>query len=322
MNRRSYWISLLPLLWSIAACSSDTQKRAGEGEPGLSGAGGTSMINVGDGGSETANKLCAAIGAPRDQCMLVASGPACGDGKLNQMSEVCDDGNSLPGDGCSGICKLEPYFECPAPGQPCVSTIKCGDGVIGPGEACDDANKTSGDGCSSTCNLVEKGFVCRTVGQACTRVHLCGDGTVDSNEGCDDGNNVAGDGCDPKCRMEVGFKCSGSPSACTKTTCGDGVVEGAESCDDKNATPFDGCSASCQAEPACNGGPCSTKCGDGIVFGDEACDDGNLRDGDGCSKTCTVESGYKCDNSAGACVKVNGNARCRSRPRSATPTKR
>jgi fibro-slime domain-containing protein len=303
MNRKL--ISFLPLLAWAVACSSDAQKRAGENQTGGPSGQGGSSINVGDGG-ETATALCAAIGALRDQCMLVPSGPACGDGKLNQMSEACDDGNSLPGDGCSGICKVEPYFECPTPGQPCVSTIKCGDGVIGPGEACDDGNKSGGDGCSATCNLVEKGFVCRTAGMPCTRVHLCGDGVVDSNEGCDDGNNTAGDGCDPKCRTEIGFKCSGSPSACTKTTCGDGIVEGAESCDDKNTTPFDGCSANCQAEPACNGGPCTTKCGDGIVFGGEECDDGNLRDGDGCSKNCTVESGYKCDNNAGACVKVNG----------------
>ena len=32
----------------------------------------------------------------------------CGDGKLNQTSEQCDDGNSTLGDGCDADCKLEP----------------------------------------------------------------------------------------------------------------------------------------------------------------------------------------------------------------------
>lgn len=239
-------------------------------------------------------------------CKLVASGPACGDGQVNQAGEQCDDGNSLPGDGCSGTCVVEPYFACTTPGEPCVSTIVCGDGQVGPGEACDDRNTTSGDGCSANCTEVEKGYACRTAGEPCVRVFLCGDGVVDSNEGCDDGGNEDGDGCSARCRIEIGFKCSGSPSKCTTTLCGDKVVDGAESCDDGNVTPFDGCSATCQAEPDCRDGACTTSCGDGIVFGGEDCDDGNLRDGDGCSHECKVESGFKCDNGAGACVMVDG----------------
>ncbi len=127
--------------------------------------------------------------------------PACGDGIINQPSEECDDGNTLPGDGCSGICKIEPNYKCPTPGQPCVSTIVCGDGVVGPGEACDDGNTVSGDGCSSTCDLVEPGYVCRVPGQPCVRVYVCGDGHVDPNEGCDDGNATDGDGCNSRCQI-------------------------------------------------------------------------------------------------------------------------
>ena len=239
----------------------------------------------------------------KPECRLVPQDPACGDGLINlDPPEQCDDGNSLPGDGCSGRCVIEPFWECPTPGQPCVSTIVCGDGVVGPGEACDDGNQEDGDGCAASCSLVEKGFACRTPGQPCTRVYLCGDGSVDPNEGCDDGNRDDGDGCDSKCRIEVGYKCEGSPSDCSATTCGDGVVEGAESCDDGNQIPFDGCSATCRIEPECSGGACTSRCGDGIVFSaTEECDDGNLRDGDGCSSTCTVEDGHQCTNAAGAC---------------------
>jgi fibro-slime domain-containing protein len=125
------------------------------------------------------------------------------------------------------------------------------------------------------------------------RPTACGDGIVDVAELCDDGNTAAGDGCSPTCRVEIGYKCSGSPSVCIPTTCGDGVVEGAEGCDDGNTMPFDGCSADCQNEPNCNGDSCTSRCGDGIVLG-EACDDGNNIDGDGCSKDCQIEAGFTC----------------------------
>jgi fibro-slime domain-containing protein len=273
---------------------------AGTASAGSAGAG--ASVNL-DGGGDGPDP-CEGPQAP-PECQLVPSGPACGDGEINQADEDCDDGNSLPGDGCSGICAVEAHFECPTPGQPCESTIVCGDGQIGPGEACDDGNQDGGDGCSATCNLVEKGWICPDPGAACTRVYLCGDGTADPNEGCDDGENDDGDGCDAKCRVELGWKCSGSPSSCAPTTCGDGVQEGAESCDDGNQVPFDGCSAKCQAEPDCAAGACSSSCGDGIVLGED-CDDGNLRDGDGCSSTCAVEPGFRCENDATPCELVAG----------------
>ena len=285
--------------------SGDGGDNGGAGSSGGASSGGGGFGDNGDGGlvvtTDSGLNFCADANAPKDACKLVPSGPACGDGVINQPSEECDDGNTIPGDGCSGICKIEPYYKCPVQGQPCVSTIVCGNGVLEPGEACDDGNTVSGDGCSSKCNLVEPGYECKTPGQPCIRVYVCGDGHVDPNEGCDDGNAVSGDGCDSRCRIELGFKCSGSPSVCTPTVCGDCKVEGAESCDDCNTTPFDGCSATCQAEPNCTAGPCTTVCGDGIKFGAEQCDDGNLRDGDGCSHDCKVEAGFTCTNKAAQC---------------------
>jgi len=66
------------------------------------------------------------------------------------------------------------------------------------------------------------GLLLRPAGQLCHRIARCGDGVAVLPELCDDGNNVAGDGCSPTCKVEIGFKCSGSPSVCTHTTCGDG----------------------------------------------------------------------------------------------------
>lgn len=262
------------------------------GAGGNDGGDGDGDLVIGTGGSRNP---CAGEDAPEECEVQVA--PACGDGEINLTPpEACDDGNSVPGDGCSGACVLEPYSVCPVPGERCQSTIVCGDGAVGPGEACDDGNSQSGDGCASTCQEVEMGFRCRLEGEACVRVFVCGDGVTDESEGCDDGGISPEDGCDERCRIETGFKCEGSPSTCSPTTCGDGLQEGAESCDDGNFKPFDGCSPTCQAEPDCaTGQACTSSCGDGMLLGSEQCDDGNLRSGDGCSSTCLQELGFVCN---------------------------
>src|SRR5580693_6648931 len=94
-----------------------------------------------------------------DACETTA---VCGDG-IVEAGETCDDGNSIPGDGCSGTCQTEPGYSCPNPGKPCVFTGQglCGDGRIEGTEECDDGNTVSGDGCSSTCQ-VEAGYSCTT----------------------------------------------------------------------------------------------------------------------------------------------------------------
>lgn len=46
----------------------------------------------------------------------------CGDGNLG-ADESCDDGNSVPGDGCSGVCTIEPGYVCAVPGKACVYTV-------------------------------------------------------------------------------------------------------------------------------------------------------------------------------------------------------
>jgi len=46
----------------------------------------------------------------------------------------------------------------------------------------------------------------------------CGDGVVTAGPGevCDDGNVGAGDGCDAACKLEAGWVCAGTPTACSK----------------------------------------------------------------------------------------------------------
>jgi cysteine-rich repeat protein len=75
----------------------------------------------------------------------------CGDGIISG-GEACDDGNFIDGDGCAADCSLiEPGFDCPTPGGPCLAI--CGDGLIVDGETCDDGNTDNGDCCTSTCQF-------------------------------------------------------------------------------------------------------------------------------------------------------------------------
>ena len=59
----------------------------------------------------------------------------CGNAHLDP-GEVCDDGNTLDGDGCS---------------RDCMSDETCGNGIVDKGEACDDGNTRDGDDCSHDC---------------------------------------------------------------------------------------------------------------------------------------------------------------------------
>lgn len=201
------------------------------------------------------------------------------------------------GDGTGGIIDVStggnPNLDPDVIGKP--PTPNCGDGKRDEDEACDDGNRESGDGCGGNCRYIEPGYICPEPGEPCRRFAKCGDGVVVPPEQCDDGNLDEGDGCSPTCKVEIGFKCAGSPSECDRTVCGDGLVEGSETCDDGNDVPFDGCSELCQAEPSCTAEGCTSRCGDGLVMGDEECDDGNTLDGDGCSANCTIELGYNCE---------------------------
>ncbi len=219
-------------------------------------------------------------------------GDSDGDGDADTDSDTDGDGDS-DGDGDADA-------DAPSAGN-------CGDGILTADEACDDKNNEGGDGCAASCLFVEPGYSCNPPGEPCQKVARCGDGTAAFPELCDDGNTLSGDGCSDSCKVELGFKCEGSPSVCTPTTCGDGVREGAEGCDDGNDMPFDGCDVHCQNEPDCAGESCVSDCGDGLVI-NEACDDGNTLDGDGCSGECAIEEGYTCapdttcEEVAGECV--------------------
>lgn len=214
------------------ACSSNEDGsqfggQTGNGSSGTSGGASSGFLDNGEGGTGVGPE----------------AGPAsaCGNGVKNPDTEICDDGNTKSGDGCSSTCRVEPGWLCTTPGTPCVA-IKCGDGIVAGNEDCDDGNTTDGDGCSAKCTI-EDGFKCDTPGSPCTHT-TCGDGKKEGIEQCDDGNLDPFDGCDPSCHIEP--TCMNG--TCT-SVCGDGIKFPGEACDDGNVRDGDGCSATCQLEP-------------------------------------------------------------------------
>ncbi len=169
-------------------------------------------------------------------------------------AEVCDDGNTVSGDGCSANCLSE---------ETCRNGIidAQGNGGSNPPEACDDGNQINVDACRNDCQ--------GGVG--------CGNGLLDpATEQCDSGAQETAT-CDYA-------NDPADPNNCTIALCGDGHVNPAagEQCEDGNTSLTDNCVA-CRL----------AVCGDGAIDlqapGIEQCDLGpqNGAPGAHCSATCT-----------------------------------
>ncbi len=287
---------LLTVACSRAEISAVTADAAAGADISVSSSGGSGRTSGGflDLTSDAGRRTPSQDAACGDRCKVVV--PFCGDGIINQAHEVCDDGNSKGGDGCTAACdQVEDGWVCPNQGQACLNIVVCGDKKVMGKETCDDGNTVAADGCGVTCQL-EDGFVCPVVGASCRAV--CGDMRQVGNEQCDDGNSKDGDGCNARCQLDPGYVCD-QTGICRKTVCGDGQKEGTEQCDDTKPgepdLPFDGCYR-CLMEPDCSAGTCQSPCGDGQRFSDEECDDGNRVNGDGCSSDCLIEKGFACQD--------------------------
>jgi cysteine-rich repeat protein len=231
----------------------------------------------------------------------------CGNGRIDS-GETCDDGNGMPGDGCSGWCLIENV---------------CGNANLDGGEICDDGNDFDGDGCSSVC-LFE----------------FCGDGVTQYGLGeeCDDGNQNNFDGCRNTCQLPVcgdgrsddtvlpnglryrevcdpGKHCSNDPNK----SCEDDYHCSLGPCDVQSGRCVGNQSIACEEDLDCGYGDCRVMdtdsctaecakpvrelpspelCGDGVIDTGEECDDGNRAGHDGCTENCILESAI-CDG--GSC---------------------
>ena len=85
--------------------------------------------------NEVCDQGAANSNAPDAACRPNCQPQRCGDAIIDN-GEVCDDGNTTRGDGCS---------------QECQSDESCGNGVIDSitGETCDDGDNNDGDGCQA-----------------------------------------------------------------------------------------------------------------------------------------------------------------------------
>ena len=167
--------------------------------------------------------------------------------RSRKTDEACDDGNTKPGDGCSGICAVEPDYTCPAVGQPCVSQVVCGDGKITGNEACDDGNAAGGDGCSAACQ-VEGGLRLQHAGQPCTRWSPPAAATASSTaaRAATTATSPAATAARRPARSKAATSVPRPGKPCVRDAfCGDGRLDPNEQCDDNNPTPGDGCTGGC-----------------------------------------------------------------------------
>jgi len=246
---------------------------------------------------------------------------ACGNNIVDD-GEICDDGNTRDGDGCSRDCLsdetcgngiIDSNIRLPEQcddGQnngklndPCSATchrVMCGNGFVEQGEVCDDGNVNDTDGCNKTCTSTEvcgNGVVDHEVGEVCdppstgscdANCHSsleCGNNIIDAGEQCDDGVNNNGD--QAECRND-----------CVINRCGDGFVNSSsgphhEECDDAPRVLVGDPTATPVETPNCNIDCTRSRCGDGKVnqHSQEQCDHGTLNGtpGDSCSATCHVQ---------------------------------
>jgi cysteine-rich repeat protein len=215
-------------------------------------------------------------------------GPStCGNGVIEGFEE-CDEGDTMPNDGCSATCHLE-----------------CGDGMVTGAELCDTAIAAGSTGaCPASCDD----------GMDCTSDSLSG---VDCQVSCVHGDitiPAAGDGCcPPGADATTDTDC---PAVCGNMlvepgeTCDTGITTGAgscpTSCDDAIACSLDAmtgsaCTAACTNTPITTpmaGDMCCppgatpatdtdcTGCGDGVVVGPETCDTAIASGTGSCPTTC------------------------------------
>jgi cysteine-rich repeat protein len=243
----------------------------------------------------------------------------CGNG-LIESSETCDDGNTMTGDGCSNICRLEKTLES-EPNGSCLQangplTLKPSPGTLNGG-----AITPIGDAdwyaftLTSTSDVVFETFDANGPG-TCAGVDTVieafrGDCVTPLGPAKDQGGITNCSKLDPAVDAQVRHLLPGtyfvkvtdylndgviagySLNARLTAVCGNGALEGFEECDG-GAT----CDANCDRIPVC---------GDAFVDAPESCDDSNTTAGDGCDASCVQEAGFVCIPAGSPCTSVCGD---------------
>jgi len=273
----------------------------------------------------------------------------CGDGAKHPTAEQCDDGNQLPGDGCSGECVIETGWECEGSPSVCRS---CGDGVCSVGEdecSCPEPEcagiGTCGDGlccpsrdenvCSCPDDCLEEGAVTCPDGFCCPEERadgncepdcgMCGDHLCEPGKGedsctcpgdCDDESSVCGNQncCNLSQPMENIANCPAD--CCPEEPTNDGTCCPNESAEN---SPEDCCAtmAQCGDSVCCPGEEgsgcpecCSNVCGDGDCCGSETVSDCPQDCCPGCSDSGVVCPGCCADDCPSADCSLTCDGGC------------
>jgi cysteine-rich repeat protein len=247
--------------------------------------------------------------------------PGCGDGTFNEETELCDDGNSEAGDGCSPGCQPEPGWSCSADPTACIQVPAEWKGTEGP--FCSDSRYGDGEFCDCGCGVVDAD--CESATAECDGLFLgcipenavnffgevdmsvvtmvpdtadntqcvdnvCGDTHVAGTEECDDGNSESGDGCDASCVVEApeGWTCDPRHYIDDVCDCGCGAEDPA--CPDLALDPamdctFDECRGPDNVDPADHSQCLNTDYFTGDDPKDDDGDDGD--DGDDDDSSCS-----------------------------------
>jgi len=187
--------------------------------------------------------------------------PICGNSEV-ELGETCDDGGTIPGDGCSADCQDEGCIA-DTPGYPVVAL-------------CDDGNQCTVDSCNMFTSSCDHVSTCDD-GIDCT-VDSCGGGScthTPDDGACDDGDDCSQDMCSPA---------TGCVAVPVAGPCDDGLFcNGADTCSGGVCSVHAGnpCQAQTECDSFCNeafqlcGAPFGTPCtGDGNVCTDNVCDGG------------------------------------------------
>jgi cysteine-rich repeat protein len=199
--------------------------------------------------------------------------PVCGDGKLGEVGEVCDDGDTDSEDGCSADCQTVEY------GVLCAALPE-----LEPNDTVEGDTAGGLDGFKSSCQFGTsraRGYQVSAPGPGQLKLTLTSDRVqvVAVRTQCDSaeaelGCGQASPGADGA--LSVQLK---EPGAQTVTV----LVNGATVLDE---APF---TLVTEFTPQV--------CGDSLQVGAEACDDGNEESGDGCSADCSaIEYDVWCEN--------------------------
>lgn len=184
--------------------------------------------------------------------------PACGNGIVDG-NDICDDGNSVAGDGCDALCMLEVTNTYASPGA--AMTFTASIATVGQFYTYEItatapsyiAAETFSNAATQSCSIDTEIFLLDSTGA------VLGSDDFDGVNSC----SATRPGVDAWARLDVGtyylqvteddnnalayfeLVLEGIPA----DVCGNGIIDGtAEQCDDGNTTANDGCSATCDLE--------------------------------------------------------------------------